>query len=91
MQLGDLSILFFKNLPLYWRTIDYSDLSMTCAEDNGITGNLLVLFQVNDVANLDCLTLHLTVPSLLHNTHNPLVCSVIFLVSTTIMSPVLTL
>ena len=71
----------------YWRRINYSNLSMTCAEDDGITGNLLVLLEANDVANLDCLTLHLTVASLLHNTDNPLVCSVIFLVSTTMMFP----
>ena len=65
----------------------YSYLSVTCAENDGITGNLLVLLQMNDVANLDCLTLHLRVASLLDNTHNPFVCSVIFLVSTTMMFP----
>ena len=75
----------------YWRCLSHISLAplhlaVTRAEDDGIAGDLLVLLEVDDVTHLDGLALHLTVASLLDNSHNPLICSVIFFVSATFVT-----
>ena len=77
------NMLFLLIYQIYFAIISIclSDLTMTGAKHDGITGNLLVLLEVNDVANLDGLTLYITIPPLLDNTHDPFIRPIILLMS----------